>query len=72
MDYLIWSYEHNSWWASNHRGYTEKIEEAGQYSAQEAGDIVTSSIMMEEIAVPEFWAQRYGIPHNHPYHNYDY
>jgi len=72
MAYLIWSYEHNSWWAPNHRGYTPEFDEAGRYSAQEAGDIVTQSIMMDELVVPEFWAKRYGSPHNHPYANYDY
>lgn len=39
MKYLIWSNEHNSWWAHNHQGYTDKAESAGRYSHKEALEI---------------------------------
>jgi hypothetical protein len=34
--YLIWSNEHNSWWAPNRRGYTRVLAKAGRYSQAEA------------------------------------
>lgn len=34
--YVIWSFEHNAWWKSGHRGYSESYAEAGSYSYQEA------------------------------------
>lgn len=36
MKYLIWSNEHNSWWAPNHGGYVDRAESAGRYSKDEA------------------------------------
>ena len=72
MSYLIWSYEHNSWWASGRSGYTCDLGQAGRYSAEEAGNIVTDSVMMDELVVPEFWAERYGEPKFHPYQENGY
>jgi hypothetical protein len=45
MRYLIWSFEHGRWWNPNHSGYTSDITKAGRYSAQQAGAIVTNSVM---------------------------
>ena len=67
MNYLIWSYEHDAWWGPNHCGYTNDLEQAGRYSAVDTGEIVTRSIMMEELAVPEFIAVKSGKPKYHPY-----
>jgi len=72
MKYLIWSYEHNAWWASNRYGYAPEFEDAGRYSAEEAGKIVTDSVMMDELLVPEFWADQYGEPKFHPYQENGY
>lgn len=37
--FLIWSFEHDGWWAPNGRGYTKEIAEAGIYDFGEAFDI---------------------------------
>lgn len=34
--YLIWSFEHNAWWAPNSRGYTTDVKVAGLYGKEEA------------------------------------
>lgn len=39
MKYLIWSNEHNAWWARNHNGYVESRNQAGRYSFEEAEKI---------------------------------
>lgn len=38
--WLIWSIEHNAWWAPKRNGYVEDVREAGQYSYDEAIEIV--------------------------------
>lgn len=65
--YLIWSFEHNAWWAPARQGYTEIIEQAGRYTAAEAGEIVTSSIFNDEVAVYHLCALHDGPPKYHPY-----
>jgi hypothetical protein len=39
-EFLIWSNQHGMWWRPNRRGYTQIIDEAGRYSADEAEAIV--------------------------------
>lgn len=39
MDVLIWSNEHNAWWAPNDRGYTQSRPHAGEYPLDRAIDI---------------------------------
>ena len=34
--WLIWSNEHNAWWAPNGRGYVQNRTEAGRYTLAEA------------------------------------
>ena len=34
--YIIWSFQHKAWWRADSLGYTVKIEEAGEYSYNEA------------------------------------
>jgi len=41
--WIIWSFEHKAWWMPLSRGYTEKVENAGKYSYEEAVKIVTSA-----------------------------
>ena len=36
MNYLIWSTEHNAWWRAGCVGYATRIEEAGQYTREQA------------------------------------
>jgi hypothetical protein len=38
--YLIWSNQHGMWWRPRRSGYTQIIEEAGRYAAEEARLIV--------------------------------
>lgn len=41
--WLIWSNEHNSWWAPSRRGYVNDVRFAGRYSFEEAVEIVRSA-----------------------------
>ena len=38
--YVIWSFEHQAWWAPDRRGYTEMLDQAGRYGEAEAQQIV--------------------------------
>lgn len=51
--YRIWCFERNMWWKDGRMGYTESIDEAGLYSADEARDIVQTAnvVKVEEMAV---------------------
>jgi len=40
MKYLIWSIEHNAWWAPNSRGYSTELSGAGIYERNEASKII--------------------------------
>ena len=60
--YVIWSFEHDQWWGANNSGYTDELSKAGRYSALEAGEIVTCSVMGEEVAIEEHTAQINGKP----------
>ena len=48
-------------------GYTEKIEEAGRYNAQDAGSIVTDSVLCQELAIWETVAETQGPPKYDPW-----
>ncbi len=39
----IWSLEHKAWWCPNSMGYTTDVAQAGLYSPEEAGSIVSKS-----------------------------
>lgn len=41
--WLIWSLEHDGWWKSARRGYTDQIDEAGRYTYPEAREIVENA-----------------------------
>jgi len=41
--YLIWSNEHRGWWKANRHGYTTRTDKAGQFSFEEAAEIVTNA-----------------------------
>lgn len=60
--YLIWSFEHQQWWAPNEQGYTYDLLNAGRYTAEQAGRIVTNSVMAEEVAILENLAFQLGEP----------
>lgn len=64
---LIWSYEHNAWWAPNERGYVREIQRAGRYTPEDAARICARAFP-DEIMVPESWAEAHGNPTHHPYH----
>lgn len=52
--FLIWSIEHDAWWAPGNRGYTRELEQAGQYSEREAREIVKRAniVAFHECAIP--------------------
>ena len=54
MEWLIWSIEHQGWWAANRCGYTRKVQDAGVYSRDAALEIVRHSnlVSFEECAIP--------------------
>ena len=68
-DYVIWSFEHEAWWGPNRCGYTDHLNEAGRYTAEEAGDIVTASVWLDEVAMLETVLERFGgqPPQFHPF-----
>lgn len=67
-EYVIWSFEHEAWRGPDHRGYVLDLKDAGRYSAQDAGEIVTSSVMLDEVAIVAQLAEMHGAPEYHPYH----
>jgi hypothetical protein len=40
VGYVIWSIEHNAWWAAGRQGYTRELPQAGIYGEDESRDIV--------------------------------
>lgn len=51
--WLIWSNEHNAWWAPNHRGYVLDAKDAGRYTYEQAVKIVEDA----NIALKNEWSQ---------------
>ena len=43
MKFYIWSFEHDQWWNPNSNGYTSDIDEAGEYTFDEAVEISSIS-----------------------------
>ncbi len=41
--YLIWSFEHNGWWAPNRNGYVPDVARAGGYDDDDAHEIVAGA-----------------------------
>lgn len=37
--WVVWSYEHDAWWAPNRCGYTKSLTSAGIYTEAEAREI---------------------------------
>lgn len=61
--YLIWSIEHEAWWAPNELGYTSVINEAGWYLVDDAKRILqhANSNEINEIAIPLRMLHRMGL-----------
>lgn len=36
IKYLVWSNEHQRWWAPNAQGYVWRVADAGRYTEEEA------------------------------------
>jgi hypothetical protein len=53
MKYLIWSNEHRGWWKPNRHGYTTRTDKAGQFTFDEAADIIKDAnrFRVEEILI---------------------
>jgi len=47
-EYVIWSNEHNSWWAPNRLGYSKSLKGAGIYTREEAIDICFHGFQFKE------------------------
>ena len=43
--YIIWSNEHQAWWRPDSHGYTRWVEDAGNYTLEEATAICKSGYM---------------------------
>lgn len=43
IKYIIWSIERRSWCASNTRGYTFVLDQAGRYSGDQAKKIISDA-----------------------------
>ena len=67
MKYVIWSFEHDAWWAPREQGYVRDLASAGRYEAADAGRIVVNSVWLDEVAVLEAIASERGAPPFHPY-----
>lgn len=64
--FVIWSWEHLSWWKPNRQGYTTELAEAGHYSFADAADITVGHIPAgEEVAMWLEEAQQRGKPQVH-------
>jgi hypothetical protein len=62
--YVLWSFEHDAWWAPDCRGYTLALDEAGRYTGEEAADILADANLVatnEQVMRLED-AQRLGPP----------
>ena len=61
--FVIWSWEHQAWWAPNRQGYTELLAQAGHYTFEEAADLTVGHIPAgEEVAMRLAEAQQRGRP----------
>ncbi len=67
-DYIIWSFERNAWWGPYSEGfYVTDVAKAGRYSAEVAGEIVTNSVLCDDIAIWLPMFAKMGTPRFHPY-----
>lgn len=41
--WLVWSNEHNAWWAPEERGYTQDMDLAGRYTEERADEICATA-----------------------------
>jgi hypothetical protein len=66
--YLIWSNEHRAWWKASRHGYTTRTDKAGQFSFEQATEIVTKAnrIKIEEIMVEAPSREQINLDLNYP------
>ena len=57
MKWLIWSFNHMSWWAPNSLGYVHTVAEAGRYTDLEAVEIMAGDMMRQCAPVNEKFAR---------------
>jgi hypothetical protein len=61
MKVLIWSFEHNGWWAPGESGYVENVENAGLYELARAIAICERAVIAhcnEAIVMPPPYSER--------------
>jgi hypothetical protein len=51
--YLLWSFEHQDWWAPARNGYAHTVATAGRYTAEETADILANDVMRRHFPVAE-------------------
>lgn len=66
--WLIWSNEHNAWWAPNSLGYTPSITKAGRYTLEDTRARTMHAGPMEcgrpsEAIVPELYDDKWRPAH---------
>lgn len=64
---VIWSFKHRKWWGPERCGYTDDLNGAGRYTAQEAADIVLDDVICNAVMLSDVVAFRKGPPQFHPY-----
>lgn len=53
-EFLVWSIEHDAWWATGRRGYTRELALAGRYTREEAFEILARAnlVTVNECLIP--------------------
>jgi hypothetical protein len=55
--FLIWSLEHDAWWAPHGCGYTRELAEAGRYDEAQARGIVTRGNLVHNAVLQDYLAE---------------
>ena len=62
--WVIWSFEHDAWWAPGRCGYVLELAQAGRYTEAEARDIEADAnfVRQNEVALSLAHAETQGHP----------
>jgi len=56
----IWSYRHSAWWRTERSGYTDKLEDAGQYDEKDSAEIVLHALPGANVAVDTYLGHKFS------------